>query len=513
LLLVLAILLLLATPLTVLGLRRARARMGAQWLLAAIGAFLAWSSLWLLRARLPLSLELLDWDAGGFAENPLLLADSISWPFALALATLGLGAILTGVGRLEDLEAGAWTGSLAVTALGIAAVLAGNPLTLALVWTALDIVELALLLLRTAEPARRRGVVVFFATSLTGTFLLLYADALARIGGESLAFEAIPASAGPLLVLAVGLRLGVLPLHLPFLREPDLRRGLGTILRLAPPAASLTLLARIAGGGLRLEPEWLVLALLGLAGLYAAVAWARMPDELVGRPYWLLGISALAFAAALGGRLEAALAWSLAGLLAGGALFLSGRPGRGRRLVGGLAAAGMLGVPFTPGAAATGIYEPFTFFSALFLATHAFLLYGFLRHLERPLTPVETPAERWIQLVAPGGLALVVASHWAASLPWLAAQAPRWPLLAIGGLAGGAALLGRRFQPPQFIFDALDRVFSMRWLFRAGEWLLARLAAGMDAIHRILEGEGGILWAMVLVALLLTLLNQLAGGG
>lgn len=513
-LLILAILFLLATPLTVLGLRRARARMGAQWLLAAVGALLAWASLWLLRSRLPLELTLLEWSAAGsFIEDPGLLADATSWPFALALATLALATILTGIGRLEDLEAGAWTGSLAISALGILAVLAGNPLTLALAWTVLDVVELVLLLVRMPDALRRRNVVVHFATSLLGTFLLLYADALALNLGAPLTFAAIPAGVGLPLFLAAGLRLGVLPLHLPFVRDPDLRRGLGSILRLTAPAASLVLLVRVAGSVV-FEPLWLLQALLALTALYAAIAWARLPDELVGRPFWILGTAALAFAAALQGDRAATLAWSLLLLLPGGVLFFSGRPGRWRRISGGLALLAVLGLPLTPGAAGVGLYEPFHWTHLILLPAHALLFFGYLRHVWRPLPAAETPAERWIQAVHPGGLLLVLASYWLAGWPGFGLPPGGWALAAIVLIGSLLALLARRGpRLPAALFEGLDRVFSLRWLFV----LLGRLLEGIGRIvrgfNRLLEGESGMLWALLLVALLLSVLSQLTGGG
>ena len=55
------------------------------------------------------------------------------------------------------------------------------------------------------------------------------------------------------LLIAVGLRLGVLPLHIYYLHEPPLRRGLGSMLRFVPAAASLVLLARIGEVGIPLE--------------------------------------------------------------------------------------------------------------------------------------------------------------------------------------------------------------------------------------------------------------------
>ncbi len=42
----------------------------------------------------------------------------------------------------------------------------------------------------------------------------------------------MPPQAGLLLIVAAGLRLGVLPVHLPYNSESSLRRGLGTMLRL-----------------------------------------------------------------------------------------------------------------------------------------------------------------------------------------------------------------------------------------------------------------------------------------
>ncbi|TAK14121.1 MAG: hypothetical protein EPO32_02955 [Anaerolineae bacterium] len=514
-LLILAILLLLATPLTVIGLRRVRARVGAQWLMAALGALLALASVWLLRPRLPLTLTLLDWSANSpFLESPALLADLFSWPFALAIATLALAVILTGVGRLEDLESGAWTGSLAVSALGILAVLAGNPLTLVLAWTALDILELVMLLTRVDDPSRRRSVVVYFSTNLLGTFLVLFADAQARALGEPLTFASIPAAVSPYHFLAAGLRLGVLPLHLPFVREPDLRRGFGTVLRLVSPAASLTLLARAAAGGIPLAVEWPVILLLALAALYAAIAWLRVPDELVGRPFWILGFSALAFASALYGAENAVLSWSLAGLFSGSTLFLSARPGRSRLIIGIFSAIVFLGLPYTPMHAGLRLYLRFNGLHIPFLVAHALLAVGYIRFLLRPPDPPEARPERWIRAVYPAGLLLLFASHWAATFPQLTLPAPLWATLVILVLVLVLGGLGRRrISVPAPLFTVLDRVFSFRWLATVLEWALQLISRAAAIANRLLEGEGGILWALVLLVFLITLLRQFGGGG
>ncbi len=51
--------------------------------------------------------------------------------------------------------------------------------------------------------------------------------------------------------------------------------------------------------------------------------WLRAPDELVGRPFWIIGLASLAVAAALLGNPIGAVSWGTALVLTGGALFLA----------------------------------------------------------------------------------------------------------------------------------------------------------------------------------------------
>ena len=51
--------------------------------------------------------------------------------------------------------------------------------------------------------------------------------------------------------------------------------------------------------------------------------WLRAPDELIGRPFWIIGLASLAVAAALLGNPIGAVSWGIALILLGGALFLA----------------------------------------------------------------------------------------------------------------------------------------------------------------------------------------------
>src|SRR5690606_31770558 len=100
-------------------------------------------------------------------------------------------------------------------------------------------------------------------------------------------FRSASPQAGLYLLLAAGLRVGVLPLHLPYAGESVLRRGVGTALRAITAASSLILLARIPAGSIAPQYAPYLLMFTALAAVYGGWMWLRAPDELTGRPYWL----------------------------------------------------------------------------------------------------------------------------------------------------------------------------------------------------------------------------------
>jgi hypothetical protein len=48
-------------------------------------------------------------------------------------------------------------------------------------------------------------------------------------------------------------------------------------------------------------------------------------------------------------------------------------------------------------------------------------------------------------------------------------------------------------------------VLSLRWLYQAFAWLLERFAALVGLVNQIMDSEGGILWSLVFLAVLITL--------
>ncbi len=436
-----------------------------------------------------------------------LRVDASSWPYALSLSALALAVLLTAPARGARRPL-AWGSTLGVLLAGLLAVFSANFLTLALAWALLDAFELTALLLQAATGAERGRVVGVFAARLGGVLLLMwvFVQGGPTGAGASLNFDLV-------LLLAVAMRLGVFPLHLPFFRESQpLRRGLGTTLRLVSPAASLWLLADVARGGLPAPwLPWLEGGALA-AGLVGALGWLTASDALNGRPFWVLGMAALAVGAALNGQSQASLAWGVTMVLCGGLLFLASL--RERALVWAplLAAALLAGLPSTPGwAAAQGYLASRNGLMPLWMMLHFAMTAGYVRFLwpGRPAAPLLTRGERAAYLAGMGvllGTAFLLGGH-----PVLRTASSGW--LHLAGLAGAALLLwgtrpfwGRLPRLAGMSLRFLLDVFSLDWLYRQlwrGYRLLSFVARRLASL---LEGESGLLWMLLLLLVLLAAL-------
>jgi hypothetical protein len=520
-----AILTLLLVPLLMLAIRLARPRFAYFWLVAAVGALLAWPLVLLARLEMPAWIPLADWRPQElFPVSPALIVDSLSWPYALVLATLVLAVILTDVARAPEADWIAWSACLVITAFGLLAVLAGNPLTLLLAWAAIDLFELVILLLQIVSSKERGRVVTVFFSRVTGIVLLVWAAVVSGSSGVALVFATITPEVSVYLLLAAGLRLGVLPLHPPFLRELPLRRGLGTLLRLVPVAASLILLARTSSVGVPAHLALYFLILAGVAAFFGAASWAMARDELEGRQFWILGMAAISLTAAIRSQPEASVAWGVALLLSGGLLFLNSAHHRYLLLLSILGFLGISTLPITPAWEGVRVYTPLPgLFRTVILIAHALLMAGYARHALRPAAQLGG-VERWVWVIYPLGLALMPFAHvvialWGRPNVTEPAQAQlsliaSWPAVSALVLAGGMLIFGSRFPDlPAKAMKVLQQAFSFNWLYNLLWSLYHLFRQWITFINQILEGEGGILWTLLLLTLLLSLLAQRGVGG
>jgi hypothetical protein len=360
-------------------------------------------------------------------------------------------------------------------------------------------------------PEDSERVVISFGTRVFGSGLLLWANIVSMSAGSRLDFQSLTREAGLYLVAAVGLRLGVLPLHLPYASQLS-RRGFGTALRLVSAVSSLTLLSHIPVESINSPVTIFLLVLTAIAALYGSWMWMRAPEELTGRPFWIIGLAALAVSAALTGNPKGAAAWSCALALVGGALFLSSanQVWVNRALL--IGAWSLSALPFSLTASAWagqyGILLPF------FLVAQAMLIAGFVRHAMRPSgRDLLEGRPDWSHNVYPAGIGtLLLAQLVLGVFGWDGAmQFGAWP----AAIAVSVVTLGLLWAIPRL---RLLNPMRAHWVrpasskldgFYRNLWgLYQNLGRLSETITSILEGASGVMWTLLFLVLFISLMTQ-----
>jgi hypothetical protein len=281
------------------------------------------------------------------------------------------------------------------------------------------------------------------------------------------------------------------------------------VLQFGAPASALALLCILPGLGGALQ----LIVLIGLLALaiWAAARWLTpsLEDGLQNRR---TALAALALASACVGVPSAVLGFGITLLLGHSLLASPGSFPRLRLPLAALACLAMISLPFTPTHVAVGLYAtgiPLTF---AFLLPQSMLIAGLALRLFTKKTVVidsPTPLERGGRLLLPVvfllfglGLAPVMAFNNAL---------PLWPVAALavlGALIFALVRSRRQFLPPHF-WDRVPRVSlaaGASYLQRGANFSL-RLVSGL------LEGEAGVIWALLIIALLISFVSQLGFSG
>jgi formate hydrogenlyase subunit 3/multisubunit Na+/H+ antiporter MnhD subunit len=492
----------------------------------ALAALLAVAALGL---RLPARATLSDWGPASLLPVGLGLdVDGLAWLFAIAVLTVTLATLLTGVARPGGRRIIVRAATLLLAFAGVAALFADNLIARIMAWAGLDLIYFATLVLLAQGEGLELQAVLNLGFNGAGTLLAVGAALMISRTSETLSLRdaVLTPESSLLITLAAVFRLGLFPLHLGLPAEADIRQGLGTLLRLIPAAVALEVMARLTvfgfAGPVRL---WLTLFGVAAAVVGAAQLW-NVEDPRLGLTYLVIAQSGLALLAGLwGGPLALrALAQQALTLLLGGALiYLSNGHDERRPWASGLAGLGalaLLGAPLTTGfIGVSGLYSGA--WSAGnwpllvgVLVAQIFLAVGLLRAVFWPGQAMTEEPLR--QVVYFGGLALLAAfvilagvfSGWFNVVPgtpqlgllgWTGTPSIVATAVVVVSILGGSLLW--RFESvvrarAGVVSATLTSLFRLAWLYRL-VWGLIHLAGTVVFnLAAVLEGEGAILWAL-----------------
>ncbi len=529
---ILPVIYLFITALVVFFLRGLKRGIGFAWLASIVMTLIAWAGVLWLHWQDITPLKMTPWrPIDPQAADPIVFVwDEVSWGLGFALVSLVLCLLFTAPARLQHRSSpSTWFLNLILTAFGLAAVLAATPMATVLAWTALDIVEL-IILIRLIDDARLSGqAVIAFSAKVAGTLVLLWAMVQSYASGNALNYADTQLSLGVFLLLAAGVRLGVLPLNLPYPSSLPLQRGLSNMLRMTTQASGLVVLARLPAG--IYSGIWMnvLLVLTGLATLYGSAMWVTAKSEIDSRQYWSLALAGFAVAATLHGNQQAVLTWGMVLIISGGIISFYSARNRSLLFVPILGLIGMVGLPFTPAAAGIAGFAapPLLIWDLLFFLSLAMLIAGYIR-LSLMAGDSFVDLERWVIGVYPPGLIILAVSGWLIAVlshPGGLSVGVWWASVISFALAFPIFFLLRLIETRELenqidqnryvvsvkrISSLISPIMRLSWVYRLLWNIFIGLQRLLDMITRMLEGEGGVLWTVLLVALLLTIL---AGGG
>jgi hypothetical protein len=177
-----------------------------------------------------------------------------------------------------------------------------------------------------------------------------------------------------------------------------------------------------------------------------------------------------------------------------------------------------------PGLPSYTIIPPlFYIISLAFLLTHSLFLAGFIRHNLRDVFSIEEQLkvhiERWVWFLYPVGLIFIIVTHFLIGIvlyPTLS-EIPLtgWIMGMVAVIISGVIWYFSTIYPQDFTRKEQSRktlplfkFVPLEWLYRLFGKIFRELTRFTTLLSTILEGDGGILWAFVLFALIFVFLHR-----
>ena len=262
------------------------------------------------------------------------------------------------------------------------------------------------------------------------------------------------------------------------------------------------------------------LAIIGM--YYFGLLWMQTAEEINKIYYLALAFTAFAIFRYATGTQQDLIPWLVLTLVGGSWLLQYSHRGSSTRLLPIFLIVSMLGIPFTLTSYGSSLYfsDGFKISVIFILFFHVLYLIGFYQSLmqgKEEFDDLDSSSQlNYFIAILFSGLAIILVSYRLAGS--LINEISNWWAGVFIIAACGGYLLWKRRQTgntPEGNFDLeqkrinqrVENALSFGWLIDAVTVVAERLRPLVTGFSNLMEGEGGILWSIVFMALLVTLLR------
>lgn len=471
--------------------------LGVSWLLVGLG-------------YLELNQTLLRFPWGGLVSNLpglVITLDSTGWAFAQTAVTIALVQTIQ-----SRMPAAALESTLRLTGVGVLAGAAGSLFSLLAVWVLLDLIWYSAGFFRPGWSIERLPSFLPALTVVTGPLILLLLSLYTP--GDQVVWAEFPSRFAPYLAAAGALRLGVLnPPRAWFDERPPLPRGNWTS-RMIPNLMAFLLVVRAAEAGWESPPAGLVSSLqvgllfIGMLAFFGSGGKSAFP-------FWTIGFFGLAVVSAVQHHGAHSQAWSTTLLLGGTLIDLQLSERNPNPILLACILAAFSGLPFTPlwgrVLAGGGLTSGWLTALAAGLLTGS-IFSVVISDFRQPDPPDRDQPAAWISAAL-----LIFSLYWVnISSAWWGSSLSFWNQSLLGWLV--PLIPGVSFLAVWFLLDLPGVLPNLSGAAADFSRLTARGLEGGLRISAVLfqetlgllEGRGGLVWALLGAFLMLSLL---LGGG
>jgi hypothetical protein len=492
---------------------------GFAWLLSVITSLAAWIVFLVSKNYLPLmySTEILS-DIAINLKLPAFQIDLIIWPMVLSILAIVNGTLISSASRIGlDANSREWASILLLGVIGIGACVSQNVITALVLIGIFDMADLVITLF-SAKHERANFTFLFWRLASLILFFAVYSwnglDSTNTNDWEKL--QPIPAQ---IALIACIIRFGVSPVIGITGLPRRTSSGLETARLIIGFIITSSIIVQLPVFSSSITGKILFLIYLLLSILVSITRLQKGTSDTEALCWQIIG-GALICAEYIYGYSASAIMFLSAFIPV---MFIILQPfKRGRYLItiGIIGILGFSGVPFTPNnSGLSGFGMAGQIPGILFVLLLIPIFYQMIKSVISYTTDTNPNIEQWASGMAPTGALLVIISSWCIFFLWqpnsstfnLSIQSI---IMAVGGIG---VFLGEKFH----LFDIKPVTLKVQKFFVSRREKI-RLPENLDLssvvdfvekpilfITQLFEGDGGILWAVLSLALIITIISEL----